>query len=156
MHHLLRAPGASEYLYQQNHFGVYRSADGGRNWEEITGDLPSDFGFPMVVHPREPGTIWVLPLQGEGRFPPGGSAAVWRSRDRGDSWSRRGEGLPQQHAYFGVLRQAMAADTLDGLGLYAGTTTGNVYASTDEGESWRQVVGLLPRILSVNAVVLDG
>lgn len=109
----------------------------------------------MVVHPRDPGTVWVLPLQGWGRFPVDGATAVWRSRDRGDSWSRMSEGLPQKHAYFGVLRQAMAVDMLEEAGLYLGTTTGSVYASADEGESWHQVTSMLPRILSVNAVVLD-
>ena len=110
----------------------------------------------MVIHPRDQQTVWVIPAQPEGRFVPGGSAAVWRSRTGGESWERQSEGLPQEHAYFGVLREGMANDTLDQVGVYFGTTTGLLYGSSNEGQSWQLISGFLPRINSVNAVVLDG
>lgn len=155
MHKLLRAPGASTYLYQQNHFGVYRSGDEGRTWDEITEGLPSEFGFPMDVHPRDPKTVWVIPLQGDGRHMPEGKTAVWRSRDRGDSWERLSKGLPQEHAYLGVLREGMAVDTLDKAGVYFGTNTGQIFASADEGDSWTQIADYLPPITSINTAVIE-
>ena len=151
VHNMMRAPG--DLLYQQNHHGVWRSADGGRSWEDITGNLPSTFGFPIRVHPREPETIWVLPLNGDaaGRFPPEARAAVWKSVDGGESWQAKTTGLPGQ-AYFTVLRQAMAGDAGDPAGLYFGTNTGSVFASRDEGESWEEVVRHLPTVLSVEVL----
>jgi hypothetical protein len=123
VHNMMRAPGEADLLYQQNHHGVWRSQDGGRSWEDITAGLPSTFGFPIRVHPRDPQTIWTLPLNGDsiGRYPPDAAAAVWRSRDGGANWEALREGLPQTSCYFTVLRQAMAGDGRDPAGVYFGT-----------------------------------
>ena len=153
VHNMMRAGG--DVLYQQNHHGVWRSGDGGRSWDDITEGLPSTFGFPIRVHPRDPNTIWTLPLNGDavGRYPPDAAPAVWKSEDAGKSWSAKRDGLPGQ-AFFTVLRQAMAGDTRDPAGLYFGTNTGSVFASLDEGESWDEVVRHLPTVLSVE--VMEG
>jgi photosystem II stability/assembly factor-like uncharacterized protein len=155
VHNMMRAPGNADLLYQQNHHGVWRSADGGRSWDDITSGLPSTFGFPIRVHPRDPDTIWTLPLNGDmaGRFPPDAACAVWRSRDGGQSWQDMREGLPQQGCFFTVLRQAMAGDGRDPAGIYFGTNSGSVFASFDEGESWQDIARHLPTILAVE--VLD-
>ncbi len=151
VHNMMRAPG--DVLYQQNHHGVWRSGDGGRSWDDITEGLPSTFGFPIRVHPRDPDTIWVLPLNGDaaGRYPPDAAPAVWKSEDAGQSWVAKRDGLPEQ-AFFTVLRQAMAGDTREPAGLYFGTNTGSVFASVDEGESWDEVVRHLPTVLSVEVM----
>jgi photosystem II stability/assembly factor-like uncharacterized protein len=157
VHKLVMAAGDGERLYQQNHCGVYRSDDGGSNWQEITEGLPSDFGFPMVRHPRDPQSVYVIPLNGaeHGRYVPDGKAAVWRTRDGGATWSRLDRGLPQEHAYIGVLREAMAIDSADPPGIYFGTSTGELYASLDGGDSWRVIASRLPPIWSVEAATLD-
>ena len=154
VHNMMRAPGPGDVLYQQNHHGVWRSGDGGRSWDDITGGLPSTFGFPIRVHPRDPDMIWTIPLNGDmaGRFPPDASAAVWRSRDGGGSWQALREGLPQRTCFFTVLRQAMAGDSADPAGLYFGTNSGSVFASADEGESWAEIAAHLPTVLSVEVL----
>lgn len=151
VHNLVRAPGSADVLYQQNHVGVWRSDDGGQTWQDITAGLPSTFGFPIQVHPRDPQTVWTLPLNGdmEGRYPPAAAAAVWRSRDGGRSWQDQRAGLPQEACYFTVLRQAMTVDRLEPAGVYFGTNTGSVFASRDEGMSWAEVARHLPTVLSV-------
>jgi hypothetical protein len=154
VHNIQVSPSRPDRLYQQNHCGVYRSDDGGASWEEITGGLPSEFGFPVAVHPRRPETVYVIPLATEGRYMPDGQAAVWRSQTAGGTWERLTRGLPQERAYLGVLRQALAVDRLDPAGLYFGTSTGHLYASADEGESWREIAGYLPPILSVEVAVV--
>jgi hypothetical protein len=148
VHNIVRAGG--DLLYQQNHHGVFRSLDGGHNWTDITAGLPSTFGFPIGVNPGDPQMIWTFPLNGDsqGRFPPDGKAAVWRSTDGGATWEDQRNGLPQT-AFFTVLRQGMATDAQ---GVYFGTNTGSVFASTDAGESWLEVAKHLPCVLSVEVI----
>ena len=139
-------------LYQQNHHGVYRSADGGRSWRNVTQNLPSTFGFPVGVHPADPDTAWVLPLNGDaaGRYPPDAAAAVWKTTDGGESWSARRTGLPQEACFFTVLRQAMAVD--GDASVYFGTNTGSVFASRDAGDTWDEIARHLPAVLSVETL----
>jgi photosystem II stability/assembly factor-like uncharacterized protein len=152
VHNMMRA--ADGRLYQQNHHGVWRSDDDGRSWADITPGLPSTFGFPVRVHPHDPDTLWVLPLNGDsqGRFPPDAAAAVWRSRDGGQSWQALREGLPQTACFFTVLRQAMAGDARNPAGVYFGTNSGSVFGSTDEGGHWVEIARHLPTILSVEVM----
>ncbi|MBD0291790.1 MAG: exo-alpha-sialidase, partial [Thermoleophilia bacterium] len=154
VHKLVMSPADTERLYQQNHCGVHRSDDGGRSWVEITEGLPSDFGFAAAAHPHDRDTAFVIPLDpGHGRTMPGGSAAVWRTRDAGATWGRLDRGLPQRHAHLGVLREGLAVDSLDAPGIYFGTSTGQVFASMDEGESWTEIAGYLPAVSSVEVGV---
>jgi photosystem II stability/assembly factor-like uncharacterized protein len=143
-------------MYQQNHVGMHRSDDAGKSWTEITDGLPSEFGFAAAAHPQDRDTFYVIPLDpGHGRTMPEGKAAVWRTRDAGGSWQRLDNGLPQNDAYLGVLRAAMTADEYDSPGLYFGTSTGQIFASTDDGDSWREIAGYLPPISSVEVAVIQ-
>jgi len=142
-------------MYLQNHPGVYRTSNEGRAWVSIENGLPSEFGFPMVAHPRRGGTIYTFPLTSdEFRVPPGGIPRVWRSRNAGGSWEPLGTGLPENNGFFTVLRDAFSADTLEPAGLYFGTRGGQLYGSNDEGKSWRAIAEFLPPILCVKTAVI--
>ena len=155
VHKIVRSPDAQR-MYQQNHCGMHRSDDGGHTWTEITEGLPSDFGFAAAAHPHDRDTFYVVPLDpGHGRTMPDGHAAVWRTSDGGGSWQRLDRGLPQEDAYLGVLREGMAIDAYDTPGLYFGTSTGQVFASADEGDSWSEIATYLPAISSVEVAVVE-
>jgi hypothetical protein len=156
VHKVTRHPSRPERLFLQNHGGVYRSDDHGATWHSIADGLPADFGFPVVVHPHEPDTVFVFPLGGgEGRYPPGGRARVWRSRDAGATWEPSGSGLPDDF-WVGVMRDAMCADTHERAGLYVGARDGSVWVSTDDATSWRPVVAHLPDVMCVRAARVPG
>jgi photosystem II stability/assembly factor-like uncharacterized protein len=155
VHKLVMSPVDNARLYQQNHVGVHRSDDAGLQWVEITEGLPSEFGFAAAAHPHDRDTFYVIPLDGgHGRVMPDGAAAVWRTRDAGNTWQRLDTGLPQRDAHLGVLREGLAIDTHDVPGLYFGTSTGQVFASADEGESWSEIASYLPAIASVEVAVV--
>ncbi|HEY5059093.1 MAG TPA: hypothetical protein VII51_08740 [Gaiellaceae bacterium] len=155
VHKLVMSPADHQRLYQQNHCGMHRSDDGGHSWSEITEGLPSDFGFAAAAHPHDRDTFYVIPLDpGHGRAMPEGHVAVWRTRDAGATWQRLDRGLPQRDAHVGVLREGLAIDSLDVPGLYFGTSTGQVFASADEGESWSEIASYLPGISSVEVAVI--
>ncbi|HEY3181312.1 MAG TPA: hypothetical protein VGJ77_00635 [Gaiellaceae bacterium] len=156
VHKLVMSPVDQERMYQQNHVGMHRSDDAGQSWTEITDGLPTEFGFAAAAHPHDRDTFYVIPLDpGHGRCMPEGRAAVWRTRDAGDTWERLDRGLPQRDAHLGVLREGLAIDALDVPGLYFGTSTGQVFASADEGESWSEIASYLPAISSVEVAVVD-
>ena len=156
VHKLVHSPADRERVYQQNHCGMHRSDDGGQTWSEITEGLPTDFGFAAAAHPHDRESFYVIPLDPlHARCMPDGQAAVWRTGDGGSSWRKLTDGLPQRNAHLGVLREGMAIDNLDSPGLYFGTSTGQVFASNDEGDSWSEVAGYLPAISSVEVAVLD-
>jgi photosystem II stability/assembly factor-like uncharacterized protein len=142
-------------LFMQKHWDVMRSDDAGENWREISGNLPTDFGFPIEVHAHEPDTIYVVPIKSDSEhYPPDGKLRVYRSRSGGDDWEPLTNGLPQSDCYVNVLRDAMAVDSLDSCGVYFGTTGGQVYVSTDSGDRWTAVVRDLPAVFSVEVQTL--
>ena len=156
VHKFVRSPVDGDRMYQQNHVGMHRSDDAGQTWTEITEGLPTEFGFAAATHPHDRNTFYVIPLDpGHGRTMPDGHAAVWRTRDAGSSWQRLDHGLPQENAHVGVLREAMAIDSDDAPGLYFGTSTGQLFASTDEGDSWNEIASYLPSISSVEVALVD-
>ncbi|HUN66233.1 MAG TPA: exo-alpha-sialidase [Bacteroidota bacterium] len=155
VHRIAMHPSRPDVLYMQKHWDVMRTDNGGDSWFEISGDLPSDFGFVIDVHAHEPETVYVIPLKSDAeRFPPDGRLRVYRSRKGGNEWEPLSNGLPQSNCYVNVLRDAMAVDTLDECGIYFGTTGGQVYASTDGGDSWSAIVRDLPGVLSVEVQVI--
>lgn len=155
VHHLAMHPSRPETLFMQKHWDVMRSDDAGDNWREISGDLPTDFGFVIDVHAHEPETLYVVPIKSDAEhFPLDGQLRVYRSRAGGEEWEPLSNGLPQQDCYVNVLRDAMAVDTLDSCGIYFGTTGGQVYASADAGDHWQAIVRDLPPVLSVEVQTL--
>jgi photosystem II stability/assembly factor-like uncharacterized protein len=156
VHKMVISPVDRDRLFQQNHVGMHRSDDGTQSWVEISEGLPTEFGFAAAAHPHDRDTFYVIPLDpGHGRTMPDGQAAVWRTRDAGSSWQRLDRGLPQRDAYVGVLREGMAADSYDTPGIYFGTSTGHVFASADEGDSWSEIAGYLPAVASVEVAVVE-
>jgi photosystem II stability/assembly factor-like uncharacterized protein len=156
VHKLTRSPVDGDRMYQQNHVGMHRSDDCGHTWTEITEGLPTEFGFAAATHPHDRETFYVVPLDpGHGRTMPEGHASVWRTRDAGGNWDRLDQGLPAENAWVGVLREGMAIDTYDSPGLYFGTSTGQVFASADEGESWSEIASYLPAISSIEVAIVD-
>lgn len=152
VHKVAQSQQKPERLFLQNHWGLYRSDDRGENWTDVANGVPSDFGFAVTVHPRDPDCAWIVPLESDlFRCTPEGKLRVYRTRDAGASWQPSGNGLPQHEAYDTVLRDAMAVDALDPAGVYFGTRSGKLFASADEGERWTEVYDGLPPIVSVRA-----
>lgn len=155
VHRIALHPSRPQVLFMQKHWDVMRSDDAGESWREVSGNLPSDFGFVIDVHAHEPDTVYVVPIKSDSEhFPPEGKLRVYRSRTGGDDWEPLTEGLPQRDCYVNVLRDAMAVDSLDPCGVYFGTTGGQVYASADAGDSWAPIVRDLPAVLSVEVQTL--
>ena len=151
-------PLAPDVLWQQNHCGIYRLERPAEEWQRVGDNMPrevGDIGFPIELHPRDPDAAWVFPMDGTDVWPrtsPGGRPAVYRTRDAGQSWRRCDQGLPREHAWLTVLRQAMAVDAHDPVGVYFGTTTGQLWASSDEGDTWTRIADNLPHVYSVEVV----
>ena len=155
VHRIAMHPSRPDVLFMQKHWDVMRSDNGGDLWVEVSGNLPTDFGFPIDVHAHEPDTIYVVPITSDSHhFPPDGKLRVYRSRSGGNEWEPLTNGLPQENCYVNVLRDAMAVDSLDSCGIYFGTTGGQVYMSPDGGDSWRPIVRDLPAVLSVEVQTL--
>ena len=155
VHRIALHPSRPNVLYMQKHWDVMRSEDAGDSWTEISGNLPTDFGFPIDVHAHEPDTVYVVPIKSDSEhFPLDGALRVYRSRSGGNKWEALTKGLPQKDCYVNVLRDAMAVDRLDSCGIYFGTTGGQVYASADSGDSWNAIVRDLPAVLSVEVQTL--
>jgi hypothetical protein len=155
VHRIAMHPSRPDVLFMQKHWDVMRSDDGGDSWVEISGDLPSDFGFAIDVHAHEPETIYVVPIKSDSEhYPPDGKLRVYRSRTGGNDWEPLTKGLPQSDCYLNVLRDAMAVDSLESCGVYFGTSGGQVYGSADSGDTWQAIVRDLPPVLSVEAQTL--
>ncbi|MGH2375790.1 MAG: WD40/YVTN/BNR-like repeat-containing protein [bacterium] len=155
VHNLAMHPSRPGVLFMQKHWDVMRTDNAGESWHEISGNLPSDFGFPIDVHAHEPDTIYVVPIKSDSEhFPPDGKLRVYRSRTGGHEWEALTNGLPQSDCYVNVLRDAMAVDVLDPCGVYFGTTGGQVYASANAGDTWHPIVRDLPAVLSVEVQTL--
>jgi photosystem II stability/assembly factor-like uncharacterized protein len=156
VHHVAMNPSRPGVLFMQKHWDVMRSDDAGDSWHEISGNLPTDFGFVIDVHAHEPETVYVVPIKSDGEhYPPDGKLRVYRSRTGGNEWEALTNGLPQSNCYVNVLRDAMAVDSLDSCGVYFGTTGGQVYASSNNGDSWAPIVRDLPGVLSVEVQTLS-
>jgi len=155
VHRITMHPARPGVLFMQKHWDVLRSDDAGDSWREISGNLPTDFGFPIAVHAHEPETVYVVPIKSDSEhFPPEGKLRVYRSRTGGNEWEALTRGLPQSDCYVNVLRGAMSTDSLDSAGIYFGTTGGQVYASADSGDNWNAIVRDLPAVLSVEVQTL--
>lgn len=155
VHRIALHPSRPETLFMQKHWDVMRSDNAGDSWHEVSGNLPTDFGFPILVHAHEPETIYVVPIKSDSmHFPPDGKLRVYRSRTGGYEWEALTKGLPQSDCYVNILREAMAADQLESCGIYFGTTGGQVYASPDSGDSWTAIARDLPPVMSVDVQTL--
>jgi hypothetical protein len=155
VHNLAMHPSKPDVLFMQKHWDVMRSDNAGDLWTEVSGNLPSDFGFPIGVHAHEPETVYVVPIKSDSEhFPLDGKLRVYRSRTGGNEWEPLSKGLPQSNCFVNVLRDAMAVDSLDSCGVYFGTTGGQVYASSDAGDNWAPIVHDLPSVLSVEVQTL--
>ncbi len=155
VHHMAMHPSRPDVLFMQKHWDVMRSDDAGDNWTEVSGNLPTDFGFVIDVHAHEPETIYVVPIKSDmEHYPLDGKLRVFRSRSGGNEWEALTNGLPQENCFVNVLRDAMSMDSLDSCGVYFGTTGGQVYASADAGDSWKPIVRDLPAVLSVEVQTL--
>ena len=155
VHHIAKHPSNSNVLFMQKHWDVMRSDNAGDTWTEVSGNLPTDFGFVIDIHAHEPETIYVVPIKSDSEhYPPDGKLRVYRSRTGGNEWEALTNGLPQENCYVNVLRDAMAVDSLDSCGVYFGTTGGQVYGSADAGDTWTPIVRDLPPVLSVEVQTL--
>ncbi|MDZ7364042.1 MAG: exo-alpha-sialidase [candidate division KSB1 bacterium] len=155
VHRIAMHPSRPNVLFMQKHWDVMRSDDAGESWHEVSGNLPTDFGFVVDVHAHEPETIYVVPIKSDSEhYPPEGKLRVYRSRTGGNEWEALTRGLPQSHCYVNVLRDAMAVDSLDKCGVYFGTTGGQVYCSADAGDNWAPIARDLPAVLSVEVQTL--
>jgi photosystem II stability/assembly factor-like uncharacterized protein len=155
VHRIAMHPSRPDTLFMQKHWDVMRSDDAGESWREVSDNLPSDFGFPIDVHPHEPETIYVVPIKSDSEHvPPDGKLRVYRSRTGGNEWEALTNGLPQSNCFVNVLRDAMAVDSLESPGIYFGTTGGQVYGSADAGDSWAPIVRDLPAVYSVEVQTL--
>ena len=155
VHHVAMHPDRPNVLFMQKHWDVMRSDNAGENWHEVSGNLPTDFGFVIDVHAHEPETVYVVPIKSDGEhYPPEGKLRVYRSRSGGNEWEALTNGLPQANCYVNVLRDAMSIDSLDSCGVYFGTTGGQVYCSPDAGDTWSPIVRDLPAVLSVEVQTL--
>jgi photosystem II stability/assembly factor-like uncharacterized protein len=155
VHRIAMHPSRPDTLFMQKHWDVMRSDDAGESWREVSDNLPSDFGFPIDVHPHEPNTIYVVPIKSDSEHvPPDGKLRVYRSRTGGNEWEALTNGLPQSNCFVNVLRDAMAIDSLESPGIYFGTTGGQVYGSADAGDSWAPIVRDLPAVYSVEVQTL--
>ena len=155
VHRIAMHPARPGVLFMQKHWNVLRTDNAGEQWTQVSGNLPSDFGFPIDVHAHEPETIYVVPIKSDSEhFPPDGKLRVYRSKTGGNEWEALTKGLPQKDCYVNVLRDAMAVDQLDQCGIYFGTTGGQVYCSPDGGNSWNTIVQDLPSVYSVEVQTL--
>jgi hypothetical protein len=156
VHCIAMHPSRPDVLFMQKHWDVMRTDDGGESWYEVSGNLPSDFGFPIEVHAHEPETVYVVPITSDSEhFPPDGKLRVYRSRSGGNEWEPLTNGLPQRDCYVNILRDAMAVDSLESCGVYFGTTGGQVYASADSGDTWMPIVRDLPAVMSIEVQTLS-
>lgn len=157
MHKIALHPDHPERLFLQNHWGLYRSDNGAENWVDIANGVPSDFGFVMLVHPRDPDCVYTIPVESDQfRCACDGRLRVYRTRNQGASWEPLMRGLPQKRAYETVLRDAMATDSLDPVGIYFGTRSGQLFGSRDEGRTWQKVLDGLPSVVCVRLAVVEG
>jgi photosystem II stability/assembly factor-like uncharacterized protein len=155
VHRIAFHPSRPHVVFMQKHWDVMRTDDAGESWHEVSGNLPTDFGFPIDVHAHEPETIYVVPIKSDSEhYPPDGKLRVYRSKSGGNEWEALSKGLPQENCYVNILRDAMAVDSLDSCGVYFGTSGGQVYASPDSGDNWMPIVSHLPPVVSVEVQTL--